>query len=196
VPNQHISFRNSWFGSLIAAVAVSIYLYLFPFYVTHFLRNDTGQVGFAVILLFFFYYFAVIMLVGAEINAFFAEGVQSTPEPLTTMVHQYTSHLPTTKEAIQQQAPPSHKNEVPKEIRPKNEGGKQEDQASETVSSQREEHARPASSNHTNHARRHEKKDRHQPASPGTSTPLIVVEALAGTALAFVLQFFNIKRKK
>ena len=121
VPNQHISFRNSWLGAVVAAIALSIYLYLFPFYVTHFLRNDTGQVGFAVILLFFFYYFAVILLLGAEINAFFAEGIRATPAPLTTMVHELTSHLPTSKEQIQEQAPPSHKDEEPKDIRPKSE---------------------------------------------------------------------------
>src|SRR6266566_2822647 len=78
VPNQHISFRNSWLGAVVAAIALQIYLIVFPFYVTHFLRNDTGQVGFAVILLFFFYYFAVILLLGAEINAFFAERVYAT----------------------------------------------------------------------------------------------------------------------
>jgi uncharacterized BrkB/YihY/UPF0761 family membrane protein len=32
VPNQHISFRDSWFGALLAAVAVQAYLQLFPFY--------------------------------------------------------------------------------------------------------------------------------------------------------------------
>jgi len=62
VPNQRISFRNSWLGAVVSAVALELYLYLFPFYVSHFLGNDTGQVGFAVILLFFFYYFAIILL--------------------------------------------------------------------------------------------------------------------------------------
>ncbi len=197
VPNQHISFRNSWFGAAIAAVALSIYLYLFPFYVTHFLKNDTGQVGFAVILLFFFYYFAVILLLGAEFNAFFAEGIQATPEPLTTIVHQYTSHLPTSKKAIQEQAPPSHKDEEPKDIRSQSEVTKQENQAPATTSQQEQEHTQPASSNRTNHTEKHARKDKHKkPSSPGTSTPLILVEALAGTALAFVIQFFGLKRKK
>src|SRR5438552_3372304 len=91
VPNQHISFRNSWLGAVVAAVALQVYLIVFPFYVTHFLSNDTGQVGFAVILLFFFYYFAVILLLGAEINAYFAEGVRATPDNLAAMVHQLTS---------------------------------------------------------------------------------------------------------
>ncbi len=102
VPNQHISFHNSWRGAVAAAIAVDIYLYLFPFYVTHFLSNDTGKTGFAVILLFFFYYFAVILLLGAEINAFFAEGVRATPDNVATMVHELTSQLPTSKEQIQE----------------------------------------------------------------------------------------------
>ncbi|HEY6287779.1 MAG TPA: YihY/virulence factor BrkB family protein, partial [Ktedonobacteraceae bacterium] len=102
VPNQHISFHNSWRGAVVAAVALIIYLIVFPFYVTHFLRNDTGQVGFVVIFLFFFYYFAVIQLLGAEINAFFAEGIRATPDNLAAMLHQLTSHSPTSKKAIQE----------------------------------------------------------------------------------------------
>src|SRR5947207_108118 len=42
VPNQHISFRNSWRGAVVSAVALEVYLYLFPFYVAHFLSNATG----------------------------------------------------------------------------------------------------------------------------------------------------------
>lgn len=81
-----------------AAVALQIYLILFPFYVTHFMSSYTGTVGFAVILLFFFYYFALILLVGAEVNAFFAEGKRAMPEDLAGMVHQATSGLPIREE--------------------------------------------------------------------------------------------------
>jgi YihY family inner membrane protein len=119
VPNRRISFRKSWLGAIVAAVAVQIYLLVFPFYVTHFLSNDTGQAGFVLILLFFFYYFAVILLLGAEINAFFAEGIRATPENIAAMVHEYTRHLATSEKQIQEQAPPSHKDEEPKDIRPK-----------------------------------------------------------------------------
>ena len=141
VPNQHISFRNSWSGAVVAAVALQIYLIVFPFYVTHFLGNDTGQVGFAVILLFFFYYFAVILLLGAEINAFFAEGVQATPDTVAAMVHQLTSHLPTTEKDQQEQAPPSHKHVEPKDIRPKSEAKNLETRAAESL----QEHERTQS---------------------------------------------------
>ena len=87
VPNQHISFRESWFGALLAAIATQAYLQLFPFYVTHFLSGYTGTVGFAIIFIFFFYFFAVIFLGGAEINAFYAQGKRAIPENMAGLVH-------------------------------------------------------------------------------------------------------------
>jgi membrane protein len=193
VPNQHISFRNSWRGAVVAAVALQIYLIVFPFYVTHFLGKDTGQVGFAVILLFFFYYFAVILLLGAEINAFFAEGIRATPDNLAAMVHQLTSHLPASKKDMQEQATPSHKNVEPKDIRPKSEAKNLETRAAQSLPEQ--EHNQPSPSNQTNHAPQHIQKNKRKSSSQGTSTAFILVEALAGTALAFAVQYFNLKRK-
>src|SRR5712692_2619011 len=79
VPNQHISFRNSWLGALVAAIALDIYLTLFPLYV-HFVGNGpAASLGAGILLLIFFYYFAVILLIGAQVNAFFAEGIKATP---------------------------------------------------------------------------------------------------------------------
>lgn len=91
VPNRHISFRKSWFGALLAAVAIQAYLLLFPFYMTHFLSDYTGTFGFALILLFFFYYFALLLLVGAEINAFFGEGIPATTDNLAGIVRDHIS---------------------------------------------------------------------------------------------------------
>ncbi|MGZ3618569.1 MAG: YihY/virulence factor BrkB family protein [Ktedonobacteraceae bacterium] len=200
VPNQRIKFRNSLPGAIVAGVALEVYLLVFPLYVTHFLGNDKGQIGFVVILLFFFYYFAVILLLGAEINVFFAEGIRTTPDNLPAMVHHLTNHLPVSKEAIQEQAPLSHKNQVPEDTLPKSEANKLENQASGTELSQEEKDAQPASSNHTDHTQHHTQhhtqKDKHKSYSPGTSNVFILIEVLAGTALAFALQFFNIKRKK
>ena len=112
VPNQRISLRNSWFGALLAAVAVYAYLLLFPFYVTHFLGDYSGLAGFIVILLFFFYYFAVILLLGAEINAFFAMGIGPTPDNLVDMVHKIASHLPANEVAPHEQASTSNNEEL------------------------------------------------------------------------------------
>ena len=193
VPNQHIKFRNSWRGAVLAAVALIIYLIVFPFYVTHFLRNDTGQVGFVVIFLFFFYYFAVILLLGAEINAFFAEKIHATPDNLAAMVHQLTSHLPTSKLELQEQATPSHKNAEPKDIRSKSEANNLETQAAQSLPEQ--EHNQPSPSNQTNHAPQNIQKNKRKSSAQSTSPALILAGTLAGTALAFAIQFFNLKRK-
>ncbi len=47
-----------------------------------------GQIGFAVILLLFFYYFATILILGAQINAYFYENYQPFTEGLGTYIHQ------------------------------------------------------------------------------------------------------------
>ena len=107
VPNQHIGFRDSWPGAVVAAVLLQLYVLLFPLYVSHFLVSYTdktaGTTGLLVILLFFFYYFAVILLLGAEINAFFARDIKVTPDNLAGMVHNLTSHLPATEKDMHEQ---------------------------------------------------------------------------------------------
>jgi YihY family inner membrane protein len=86
VPNQKISWRNSWRGAASSAVLLETFLVAFPFYVTHFLGGYGGQIGLVIILLVFFYYFAVILLLGGEVNAFFSEKVQPLPNDLVTFV--------------------------------------------------------------------------------------------------------------
>ncbi len=86
VPNQRISWGNSWRGAVLAAVATEIFLAIFPLLITRFFSGYAGPLGFAVILLLFFYYFAIILLLGAEINAFFFEKVQPIPNDIVTFV--------------------------------------------------------------------------------------------------------------
>src|SRR6266487_6266886 len=109
VPNQHISFRESWFGALLAAVAIQAYLQLFPFYATHFLGGYTGTVGFAIIFIFFFYFFAVILLGGAEINAFYAQGKRALPDNMAVMVHNITNQMSHDGKDLQEQNVAPHK---------------------------------------------------------------------------------------
>jgi len=78
MPNKHITFSKSWQGTLVAAGALQIYLSLFPLYATRFLGGYIGQIGFAVMLLAFFYYFGLILVLGAEVNAYFSEGIRTT----------------------------------------------------------------------------------------------------------------------
>jgi membrane protein len=125
VPNQHMSFRDSWPGAVVAAVLLQLYVLLFPLYVGHFLVSYTDRTasttGLLVILLFFFYYFAVILLLGAEINAFFAKDIKVTPDNLAAMVHNLTGHLPATEKDTREQATPSHKQTEPGDIPSKSE---------------------------------------------------------------------------
>jgi YihY family inner membrane protein len=87
VPNQKISLKRSWQGAIVAAFALELFITIvFPFYATHFLGNYAGQAGLAIILLIFFYYFAVILMLGAEVNAYFFEKVQPLPNDLATFV--------------------------------------------------------------------------------------------------------------
>lgn len=86
VPNQNISFKNSWKGAVVSAMLLQIFLFLFPLYITHFMGNYTGEAGFVVIFLLFFYYFAVILLLGAEINAYFSEKIQPLPDNIAVVL--------------------------------------------------------------------------------------------------------------
>ena len=185
VPNQHISFRNSWLGALVAAVLLQLYLTLFfPFYVTHFLGSYTGVAGLAVILLLFFYYFAVILLLGAEINTFYAEGVHATPDNLVVMVHTMTSHLPTNEEAMQEQASVSHRHEDPKEILPKSEVDHLHAQQDTNAALMQPQPA------HTDH-----RTKKRSPSPSSSSRILTIAEVVAGTALAFLVQLLHLRRK-
>lgn len=199
VPNQHISFRNSWLGALVAAVLLEIFLQLFPLYVTHFLGNYTGNIGLVIILLFFLYYFAVILLIGAEINAYYAEGIQSTPDNLAVMVHKLTSHMAPTKQAILEQAPPSHKGEEPKDVVTKGKAtGQSHPQMAQSgaTNSNHDGHEEATSVNHTHTVTYRAKKRKPVVADSDTPKALAFVEVAIGTALAFLIQMFQLRRKK
>ena|SRR2546421_9843760 len=91
VPHRHVKFqtlgrhiRNSWHGALVSTAAMQLGLQLFPIYARSFLSNYIGQVGFVLIMLLFFYLFTLILLLGAEVNAFFAEGIRVPKSDLIT----------------------------------------------------------------------------------------------------------------
>ena len=116
VPNQHIRLRHGWLGAAVAAVALQIYLLLFPLYASHFLNGVAGAIGFSVILIVFFYYFAVILILGAEINAYFAEGVRPIPNDLATFVSTMAGRL---NEDIPADESEAHVNPKPTEVKDK-----------------------------------------------------------------------------
>jgi membrane protein len=196
VPNQHISFRNSWPGALVAAVLVEIYLILFPFYVTHFMNTYTGTAGFAVILLFFLYYFSVILLLGAEVNAFFAEKIRATPADIPSMIHELTSHLPTSEQAIQEQAAVSHKDEQPKSILPKDKARNLKQQLQKDGSNGRTTAGAGSQAQTPPETENDHKTKKEEARIPGVSNRFTVLEVVAGTVLAFLIELFRERRGK
>jgi uncharacterized BrkB/YihY/UPF0761 family membrane protein len=86
VPNQPVSLKHSWPGALISALLLEAFLACFPIYLIHFMGSYIGAAGFAVILLVFFYYFALILLLGAQFNAYFAEHIQPLPDNLAAVL--------------------------------------------------------------------------------------------------------------
>jgi len=203
VPNQKISFRNSWLGALVAAVLLQIYLTLFPLYVQHFINGGPiATLGSFIILLVFFYYFAVILFLGAEVNAYFAEGIRATPYDLPTLVHEMTSHLPTSEKAMREQAAASHKEDQPKVILPKNDAttamAKQVDEGkTPTVTAATTATVRQVQDQ--SHAVQmdnidHPKKEKKQKS--GASRTVTIIEAVAGTVLAFLVELVRLRRKK
>jgi membrane protein len=201
VPNQKISLRNSWLGAVVAAVLLQLYLTLFPLYVQHFINSGPiATLGSVIILLVFFYYFGVILFLGAEVNAYFAEGIHATPYDIPTLVHRMTSHLPTSEQAVQEQAAATHKEEQPKVILPQNE-------ATTTMAKQVEEGKIPTGTATTATAAQvqdqshpvhtdtdHSKKEKKQKS--GAPRTVTIIEAVAGTALAFLVELVRLRRKK
>ncbi|CAF3356532.1 unnamed protein product [Rotaria sp. Silwood1] len=86
IPNKKMSFKVTWCGALVAACTLEIFIILFPLYVRKFMGNYAGQIGFAVILLLFFFYFATILILGAQINAFFFEHYKPLIDGLGTYI--------------------------------------------------------------------------------------------------------------
>jgi hypothetical protein len=204
VPNQHISFRNSWLGALVAAIALDIYLTLFPLYVQHFLSSGpAASLGTAIFLLIFFYYFAVILLLGAQVNAFFAEGIKATPVDLVSLVHITTSHLPKTEEDKEQQAAVSHKDapigttatktHVDDTVANSDLKAYASITNAATPAPNRQEQQAPADPAQD----RHETKEEHKTRPKQTTSRLwTAIEAIAGTSLAFVVELVRMRRRK
>ncbi len=75
-------FGTSWKGALVAAVVLELMLLFFPAYIRLFTKGYVGQIGLILAVVAFFYLFALIILLGAEVNAFFEEKVRPSDNNL------------------------------------------------------------------------------------------------------------------
>ncbi len=198
VPNQRISFRHSWLGSLVAAVLMEIYLTLFPLYVSHFLTGYAASISSVIILLIFFYYFAVILLLGAEVNAFFSEHVQATPTDIVSLVHT-TSHLPKSPQDREYQAVESHRDiltstKAAEDTHSDDAATANSNNNSNMMSRAATNTVEPSQQQGTTSTKllgKQGKKER--PTGPSKFVPIL--EAVTGTALAFFVELFY-RRKR
>lgn len=89
VPNRKIKLTEIWKGTLVASALLMVYQLLFPIYVSLVLHpgNYGSVVGFAVLSLTFFYYLALIVLLGAEVNAL-AIGLHPTTKSLSALLEE------------------------------------------------------------------------------------------------------------
>ncbi len=89
VPNRPLRVQDAWRGALIAGLLLEIYVVAFPFYAAHFLKPSSygSTAGFAVLVLVFFYYFGFILLLGAEINSYWA-GQRETTSDLPGLMYE------------------------------------------------------------------------------------------------------------
>ena len=206
IPNQKISFRNSWKGALLAAVLIEIYLGLFPLYVSRFLSGYVGQVGFALILLAFFYYFAVILLLGAEINSYFSEHIESMPETLVGMVHIMTNHLNTNQQ--QDKANPtnpqptsSQDNDTTRKVSLQQTASvrtfeKSQDRLADKQNKQADKQNKPSFFSNLKSKLPGGKKKASKQADPTRESPKnTVIEIVLGTALTLIIETLRSRRK-
>ncbi|HLZ59553.1 MAG TPA: YihY/virulence factor BrkB family protein [Ktedonosporobacter sp.] len=186
VPNQRISWRNSWPGALVAAIALELFLILFPIYARYALGGYAGQIGFAVILLIFFYYFAVILMLGAEVNAYFFEGLQPIPNDLATFISAMAGTV--NRDRPQGEAHP-HANARPTE---------QADQA--YVAAAREQEKQNTQEDMqkqvqlSSQARASDKREKKKKSSTQHSKLFTALEVAAGSALAMLIELQHLRR--
>ncbi len=190
VPNQKISWRNSWKGALAAAVLLEIFLIAFPFYTTHFLGGYAGQIGLIIILLVFFYYFAVILLLGAEVNAYFSEKVQPLPNDLVTFVSTMGGKLNRDIPATESDA---HTNTKPTDSADKAHVSDELQQEEKVQTRNKHIQLQIASAARSNDDARDAAKERKKQAQ-GSGKLAAILSAVAGTALAFLFQMLQLRQ--
>ena len=187
IPNQKISLRHSWLGALVAAIALELYLTLFPLYIQFALNGYAGQVGFAIILLVFFYYFAVILLLGAEANAFFSEKVQPLPNDLATFVSTMGGKLNKDRPNVEAA---SHLNSRPTDNADKRHIAEARMQEQSTTQENQHKQQQVAAQAVATNKAQEKKKQPKQPSKVPT-----FIEVALGSAIAVVIESLRLRRR-
>jgi YihY family inner membrane protein len=182
VPNQKIRWRTSWPGALAASILLLLFLQLFPFYTTNFLKGYSGVIGLAVIIILFLYYFAVILLLGSEVNAFFFEHIQPLPNDLITFVSTMAGKL-------NKDLPDG---EAEHHVDPKPTNQKDHRHVTEGLAAALQEHQQENLPN-TNTLPQNEGPRQTASAHKDHSRGMAAVSVLFGSALTVAIEFFRLR---
>ncbi|MBV9121202.1 MAG: YihY/virulence factor BrkB family protein [Chloroflexi bacterium] len=94
VPNVKMAWSHTWRGALVAAVLFEAASLVFPVYTTHFMgKSQFGSIaGLLAVLTLWFWVISLILLVGAEVNSYFALGQRATADDLPGVLHGMKVH--------------------------------------------------------------------------------------------------------
>ncbi|MBV8083289.1 MAG: YihY/virulence factor BrkB family protein [Chloroflexi bacterium] len=94
VPNLKISWQHSWRGALVAGILFEAASLVFPFYATHFgSKSQFGAIaGLLAVLTMWFWVISLILIVGAQVNSFFALGQRAAADDLPGVMHGLKVH--------------------------------------------------------------------------------------------------------
>ncbi|HEX6513723.1 MAG TPA: YihY/virulence factor BrkB family protein [Chloroflexota bacterium] len=94
VPNVRIGWAHAWRGAVVAGVLFEAASLVFPFYATHFgSKSQFGAVaGLLAVLTMWFWVISLILILGAEVNSFFALGQRATDDDLPGVLHGLKVH--------------------------------------------------------------------------------------------------------
>lgn len=88
VPNTRIPFRDAWRGALVAAILFGLVTLLFPTYIKVFLHGNArygATVLTVLVLIAWLWFFAIILMIGAQINAV-ALGLKPLPHDVARYI--------------------------------------------------------------------------------------------------------------
>jgi membrane protein len=94
VPNVGLSWKHAWRGALTAAILFEAATLMFPVYATHFGgKSQFGAVaGLLALLTLWFWVISLILVIGAQVNSFFALGQRAAGDDLPGVMHGLKVH--------------------------------------------------------------------------------------------------------
>src|SRR5579883_1626474 len=121
VPNMHISWSHAWRGAVVASVLFEAATLVFPWYSTHFAgKSQFGAVaGLLAVLTLWFWVISLILILGAEVNSYFALGQRAAGDDLPGVLHGLKVHGEARRG--EDAASPQQQERVMEDVQPKSE---------------------------------------------------------------------------